>query len=161
MKNSQIRIKKNQYYQNQIKHFKAHLDSLGVTTSVITNYGTGHAVPQTSGPLSQIYAFFNEYLTPPSVYTDLVPVSSEDNDLKLSLNNKNDELNLSYQLSKAGTTEISLYNSMGKELNIIQRKECAGKQIIALNINKLHLISGVYIVKLNASGSQCVKKFIL
>lgn len=150
-----------QYYQNQIQHFKAHLDSLGIFTAVITNYGTGHSVPQTSGPLSQIYAFFNEYLTPPSVFTDLVPVSSENNDAKLTLNTTNEELSLSYQLSKAGTTEISLYNSMGKELSRIQRKECAGKQMIALNINKLHLTSGVYIVKLNAPGSQCVQKFIL
>jgi hypothetical protein len=55
------------YYQHQIKHFKAKLDSLGVTTDSIINYGTGHAVPQTVGPLSKMYAFFKKYLTPPSM----------------------------------------------------------------------------------------------
>ena len=55
------------YYQDQIKHFKAKLDSLGVPNSTITNYGTGHSVPQTSIPLSKVYNFFNQYLNPPVV----------------------------------------------------------------------------------------------
>lgn len=150
-----------QYYQNQIKHLKAHLDSLGVATAVITNYGTGHAVPQTSGPLSQIYAFFTKYLTPPSVFTNLSSVHSGNSDLKLSLVYKNNELKLSYELMKAGETEISLYNLSGKELCKIHKNECSGEQTNTLNISSMNLKNGVYIVRLIAYGMQNEKKFIL
>ncbi|MDP4209551.1 MAG: hypothetical protein Q8928_12125 [Bacteroidota bacterium] len=54
------------YYQDQIAHFKAKLDSLGVPTSTLVNYGTGHAIPQTSASLSTLYNFFNQYLAPPT-----------------------------------------------------------------------------------------------
>ena len=55
------------YYQDQIAHFKAKLDSLGVPTSTLINYGTGHAVPQTPAPLTRLYHFFKQYLAPPTV----------------------------------------------------------------------------------------------
>jgi hypothetical protein len=51
------------YYQDQIVHFKAKLDSLHVPTSTLINYGKGHAVPQTGESLSQLYRFFSQYLT--------------------------------------------------------------------------------------------------
>lgn len=56
-----------QYYQQQVAHLKHKLDSLGVPTSILINYGTGHAIPQTSASLTQLYTFFQRYLKPPSV----------------------------------------------------------------------------------------------
>ncbi len=55
------------YYAYQIKKFRQHLDSLGVPTSEVTDYGKGHAVPQTSASLGSLYHFFKKYLQPPSV----------------------------------------------------------------------------------------------
>ncbi len=55
------------YYQDQIERLKAKLDSLGVSTSTLINYGTGHAVPQTSTSLTKVYDFFKKYLTPPAI----------------------------------------------------------------------------------------------
>jgi len=55
------------YYQDQIAHFKAKLDSLHVPTSTLINYGKGHAIPQTSASLNQLYQFFRQYLKPPVV----------------------------------------------------------------------------------------------
>jgi dienelactone hydrolase len=55
------------YYQDQVAHFKAKLDSLGVPASTLINYGTGHSIPQTSASLTKIYSFFKQYLNPPAV----------------------------------------------------------------------------------------------
>jgi hypothetical protein len=55
------------YYQDQIAHFKAKLDSLHVPTSTLVNYGKGHAIPQTAASLNQLYQFFRRYLKPPVV----------------------------------------------------------------------------------------------
>ena len=54
-----------QDYQEQITHLNAKMDSLGVPTSTLIDYGTGHAVPQTSASLNQLYSFFDKYLAPP------------------------------------------------------------------------------------------------
>ncbi|WP_207534763.1 alpha/beta hydrolase family protein [Desertivirga arenae] len=56
------------YYQDQISHFQTKLKSLGVPVSTLMNYGKGHAVPQTAGPLNQLYDFFKQYLHPPKVH---------------------------------------------------------------------------------------------
>lgn len=55
------------YYQDQIAHLKEKLDSLGVPNYSLIDYGTGHAVPQTAAPLTELYDFFIKYLVPPSV----------------------------------------------------------------------------------------------
>lgn len=55
------------YYQDQIAHLKAKLDSLHVPTSALINYGKGHAIPQTGESLSRLYQFFRQYLKPPAV----------------------------------------------------------------------------------------------
>ncbi|GAB3653931.1 hypothetical protein GCM10028791_24310 [Echinicola sediminis] len=52
------------YYSDQIKHFKAKLDNLGVSTSELVNYGTGHSVPQSDHDLSLLYSFFKKHLKP-------------------------------------------------------------------------------------------------
>lgn len=56
-----------QYYQDQIAHFKAKLDSLHVPTSMLVNYGKGHAIPQTGPSLNRLYQFFKQYLKPPVI----------------------------------------------------------------------------------------------
>ena len=53
------------YYQDQIKHFKATLDSVGVPSKSLVNYGTGHSVPQTKESLTELYDFFKRYLMSP------------------------------------------------------------------------------------------------
>lgn len=55
------------YYRSQIEHLRAKLDSLGVPTSTLIDYGTGHSVPQTEASLTEMYNFFRRYLTPPVV----------------------------------------------------------------------------------------------
>jgi hypothetical protein len=55
------------YYQDQIAHLKTKLDSLHVPMDTLTDYGTGHAIPQTSPSLTKLYNFFKQYLNPPKV----------------------------------------------------------------------------------------------
>lgn len=55
------------YYQDQIAHFKAKLDSLHVPATMLVNYGKGHAIPQTDTSLNILYHFFKQYLKPPAV----------------------------------------------------------------------------------------------
>lgn len=50
------------YYHDQINHLKAKLDSLGVPTSTLVDYGKGHSVPQDSESLERLYQFFEDYL---------------------------------------------------------------------------------------------------
>ncbi|WMI67048.1 hypothetical protein RBH94_07815 [Aestuariibaculum sp. YM273] len=55
------------YYQDQIQHLKTKLDKLGVPNQTLTDYGTGHAVPQREKDLETLYTFFKQYLNPPTV----------------------------------------------------------------------------------------------
>lgn len=55
------------YYADQIKHFKNKLDTLGVPTTTLINYGKGHAIPQTPSTLKTLYDFFKNYLTAPQI----------------------------------------------------------------------------------------------
>jgi hypothetical protein len=50
------------YYQSQIAHLKAKLDSLGIPNSTLVDYGTGHSIPQTGDGLNKLYSFFVKYL---------------------------------------------------------------------------------------------------
>ncbi|MEL0455738.1 hypothetical protein WJN01_05840 [Flavobacteriaceae bacterium SZ-1-7] len=50
------------YYQDQIIHFKAKLDSLNVPNSTLINYGKGHSVPQNYKDLTVLYNFFKTHL---------------------------------------------------------------------------------------------------
>ncbi len=57
------------YYKEQIGFFKSKLDSLGVATSTLVDYGNGHSIPKTAAALSSMYAFYRSYLNPPSLDT--------------------------------------------------------------------------------------------
>ena len=149
------------YYQDQIKHFKARLDSLGVPTSSVTNYGTGHAVPQTSASLATVYDFFNIYLTPPSVKTAVLPVYTERLDLTLSPDPCIDKVRLTYSLAHADKIKIQLYNMAGVMLYETERScEALVVQSETIQLEELNLKQGVYFIKIASENTQGVQKFI-
>jgi hypothetical protein len=145
------------YYQDQIKHFKAKLDSMGVPTSTVTNYGTGHAVPQTSAPLTTVYTFFNKYLTPPSVIAgiDVVRMPTNDMPLALSPNPATDEVKLTFSTTDAGNVNIRLYNLYGIMLyNTEKLYNNTGMQSETMHLSELNLPQGIYFVKVITDGIQ-------
>jgi len=149
------------YYQDQIAQFKSKLDALGVPTSTITNYGTGHAVPQTSAPLSTVYTFFNKYLTPPSVTTGINnPMRTDNLQLTLAPNPAIDELQLTFSLSKAGKGQIVLCNLSGIVLYKSERNFVnTGLQNETIHLDELSLPQGIYFVKVVSEGVQGIMKF--
>jgi len=149
------------YYQDQIKHFKAKLDSLGVPTSVITNYGTGHAVPQTSGPLTSVYTFFKQYLTPPAVTTALNDVKLSPLEMDLFPNPTSREVKLKFSIPTAGKVNIKLCNIAGVELLNEERMYTnSGLQTEIIYLDKLNIPEGIYYVKVLADGMQGVQKLM-
>ena len=50
-------------YATQAQLMKARLDGLGVTTELLTDYSTGHAVPQKEEDLQQMYDFILRHVT--------------------------------------------------------------------------------------------------
>ncbi len=53
------------YYRDQVLYFKSKLDSLDVPTSTLIDYGKGHAIPNKSNDLVNMYDFLKSYLMPP------------------------------------------------------------------------------------------------
>lgn len=150
------------YYQNQIKHFKARLDSLGVPTSEITNYGTAHAVPQTAAPLTTLYTFFKQYLTPPSVTTGIRnPEPLSDLKVSISPNPATDKLKLTFSQMDASKVKIELYNLSGVVLFKTEKKpDNLGLQTETILLDKLNLTQGVYYVRVVSDEIEAVNKFI-
>lgn len=154
------------YYQHQIAHFKAKLDSLGVPASTLVNYGTLHSVPQTNASLSVMYNFFKQYLAPPVVVTGIdnlvTPEAASGNlSLGLSPNPVNNELNLKFNLPKAGKGRILLYNQSGMELYKIQKKyDNAGQQTENIQLSELNLPRGIYCVKVVFESQVGTGKFM-
>jgi len=151
------------YYQDQIAHFKAKLDSLGVPTATITNYGTGHAVPQTSAPLATVYNFINQYLTPPSVTTGIDAVQAVNADMQLALlpNPAANQVQLTFNLADAAKVNISLYNLSGILLyNTEKQYANSGLQSEIIHLDDLNLSQGVYFVKMVTEGMQGIQKLI-
>jgi hypothetical protein len=149
------------YYQDQIKHFKARLDSLGVPTAAITNYGTGHAVPQTSSPLTTIYTFFKHYLTPPNITTGLNDLKLSSMKMQLYPNPAIDELNLTFIIPSAVKVNIALYNLSGIELSKAERVyDNSGPQTETIRLDNLNLSQGIYYVKVVMDGMQGIQKFL-
>lgn len=149
------------YYQHQIKHFKAKLDSLGVHTSTVINYGSGHAVPQTPDSLAKVYAFFNLYLTPPSMATGIANPIDQTIPLTISPNPSTTKVQLTFSLAKVGNVQIELYDLSGM---VLYRKEKhydqIGLQTDTINLTALNLADGIYYVKLDAGGVQGTSKFV-
>jgi hypothetical protein len=134
---------------------------MGVATSTIVNYGTGHAVPQTSAPLTTVYTFFKQYLTPPSMATGIVVPTEKTIPLTLSPNPTSNKVQLTFNLSKPGDVRLELYNLSGRMLYKNEKHvECAGIQTDTINLAALNLAEGVYYVKVDAGGFQGINKFV-
>lgn len=151
------------YYQDQIAQFKTKLNGLGVPTATITNYGTGHAVPQTSASLTTVYNFFNKYLTPPSVSTGLdddIQIAAFD--LQLAPNPAIDKVKVLFSLTTSGKVTIALYDISGTiEYKNETQYDMAGVQNEIIQLDKLKLSKGIYFIKVGINGTQGVKKLII
>lgn len=53
-------------YATQAQLMKEKLDALGIETETLTDYSTGHAVPQTEDDLRQMYAFIQKHVMTPT-----------------------------------------------------------------------------------------------
>lgn len=106
------------YYQDQIAHFKAKLDSTGVSTTEIKNYGTGHAVPQTTASLTSMYDFFKLNLTPPDLNnlgdTTLTSLNVDIDDSRFTVFKSNDGIAIKYKLTSNANPRILIYDISGK-----------------------------------------------
>ncbi|HRZ98523.1 MAG TPA: T9SS type A sorting domain-containing protein [Paludibacter sp.] len=150
------------YYQSQIVHFKARLDSLGVPTSQITNYGTGHNVPQTAAPLTTMYDFFKQYLTPPGVSTGIKNLNQEDKfQIKILPNPASDKIQFTYQLNTTGKIEIELLDLSG--ISVYKTEKQANnstEHTEIIDLENFQLAQGIYFLKITSSGMQEINKFI-
>jgi dienelactone hydrolase len=167
------------YYQDQIAHFKARLDSIGVPTATLIDYGTGHAVPQNNASLNTTYQFFKKYLTPPLVAdstttipkdtttTETLPVVlqtnefTQDSSLLLFPNTATNELQVSFNLSKADTVRIELSSLSGTSIYKSKKTyKLSGTKTETINLEALNLTTGIYTVKVSSGEMQEVKKFM-
>lgn len=145
------------YYQDQVSNFKAKLDGLGVPTSMMVDYGSGHSVPQEENDLSKLYDFFKQYLTPPSVEDNSTgtPTNAVENGntISLSPNPATDKLNISFNLEKASTVQFSLCNLSG--VVVYKTKvmyNYAGQHNQYVNLGTLNLSQGIYYVNVIRNG---------
>lgn len=149
------------YYQHQITQFKARLTSLGVPTTSVVDYGTGHAVPQTSETLTTVYNFIKQYLTPPNIATDIHESAIQgNNDLRLivAANHATNTIQLSIYCSGIDDVEIEFCTLSGIRLSKLSRKYGKpGWQQESVPVNFPH---GIYLAKLTTGCSQVVKRFI-
>ena len=150
------------YYQDQIVQFKAKLDALSVPTSVITNYGTGHAVPQTSASLTTVYNFFNQYLTPPNVTTGIEnQLQNSALSLTLSPNPATTDVTLKFNVSTIAKINITLYNLAGIELYKSEKQvDNTGMQNETIHLENLNLSQGIYYVKVQTNEMQGIQKLL-
>ena len=150
------------YYQDQIVQFKAKLDALNVPTSVITNYGTGHAVPQTSASLTTVYNFFNQYLTPPNVTTGIEnQLQNSALSLTLSPNPATTDVTLKFNVSTIAKINITLYNLAGIELYKSEKQvDNTGMQTETIHLENLNLSQGIYYVKVQTNEMQGIQKLL-
>lgn len=148
------------YYQDQIAHFKEKLDTTGVSTSTLVNYGEGHAVPKTSESLKVLYDFFNEKFALATDITESMQSATGDLSLVVYPNPAVDELRFVFTLAKADEVKVVLYNQIGMAVyqsNMMYSQQKVNEKI---NLNELNLPQGVYYLSVSANGSYETKKFI-
>ncbi len=151
------------YYQDQISKLKAKLDVLQVPNSTITNYGTGHAVPQTSESLTSLYTFFKTYLTPPNVTTGIIPLKQNTGNLNFSLtpNLVTDNTMLRFNLANAGKVKIKILDISGILMYKTEKNyNQPGEQEDKLNLFDIKLSPGIYFLEIDANGAIGNSKFI-
>jgi len=152
------------YYQDQIKHLKAKLDRIGVPTSTIIDYGTGHAVPQDTASLAKLYTFFNQYLKSSQTGLDDIASNNNGNTFKLPIklfpNPVNDELKVTYNKTQAGNVQIKLLDLSGAVWYEKDKKlQQIGQQTETINLSKLKLPQGIYFIKVTSGKKQGIEKF--
>jgi hypothetical protein len=151
------------YYQDQIAKLKAKLDLLSVPNSTITNYGTGHSVPQTTESLSGLYTFFKTYLTPPNVTTGIIEHKQNFGNMNLSLspNPVTDKTLLRFNLDNPDEVKIKIYDITGKLIYKTDKDyNQAGEQEYTLNLLGLKLLPGFYFLVIDSNGAIGNLKFI-
>ncbi|MEQ8240863.1 MAG: T9SS type A sorting domain-containing protein [Cyclobacteriaceae bacterium] len=158
------------YYLDQIVRFKSRLDSLGVPTATLTDYGNGHAVPQNAGDLEVLYTFFDEYLKPPAL--DLVkkdsttmtvlghPFNSYSLPFTISPNPVKDTLRLTFNLKIAGLVKFAFCDLSGSEISSRENHFRIGEQIEIIDLNAFKLSNGVYYILVITNDKRGIKKFI-
>jgi len=149
------------YYQDQIAKFKTKLDGLGVTTSTLVNYGTGHAVPTTDNAISVVYNFFRPYLTPPSVYTGLNTNLQSLYKLKIWPNPVNENLNFSFDYANASKINIEIYNISGETVGKFEKAISYNNFNTGnISLSEFHLSKGIYYLKIKADDKTETALFI-
>lgn len=155
------------YYQDQIQQFNVRLEEWAYPASTLIDYGSGHSVPKDTASLLELYQFFDQYLSPPSLIldttqTDLSFAVMQELPLVLSLNTLNKELLLSFSLSGASEVQILLYDMAGMLLfSTVKACERVGVQTARIHLDKLRLQQGVYHVKVLGGGRIGTEKFVL
>ncbi|MBN1925753.1 MAG: T9SS type A sorting domain-containing protein [Prolixibacteraceae bacterium] len=156
------------YYIDQIKHFKMKLESFNVPTDSLINFGSGHAVPQTSESLSKLYSFFNQYLATEedTSQTDTTGVNRIEYlkpdifPIDIIPNPVTDIMNINMNLQSAGMVHISVYNISGMLIYMTEEYfNQAGINRKVLAVNKSGISKGTYFVKVNAGKQQGIVKF--
>lgn len=131
------------YYQKQIGYFKHRLDSLGVPVTELKNYGTGHAVPQTSQSLSTMYAFFSQYLKD-SIASGLKEVTGQKN-LIIIPDKSKEKIRVMFNMPEAGNYKLELFDIQGKSIFQTKKQAQAGKITEILQLNTIQ--PGLYLIK--------------
>ena len=83
------------------------------------------------------------------------------NEVLIYPNPANEEINIKYELSKAGSTKISLFSVDGRLIeSVLNKQENSGKQHKKVNVTKLP--AGVYFIELiDARGMRLTKKLLV
>ena len=66
---------------------------------------------------------------------------------------------IEYELQHSSTVQITIYNHLGEQIELIQQKQSSGKQQIVWNAKGLP--SGVYYFRLQADGKVATGKLVL
>lgn len=158
-----------QYYQHQIQRFQRRLTAKGIEQGELTDYASGHAVPQDTVSLAKMYRFFGRYLHPedtvghPSALS--LPARTESSaavpfDLRVISSTRN-EITCTFSLSASAKVEFSAHDITGHLLLSRQVALSAGSQSLKLSRDARSWPQGVYLLRLTAPGGTQVQRFII
>lgn len=146
------------YYQEQIRFFKHKLDSLGVPTSTLIDFGAGHSVPNTKESLSTLYSFFSKLLSPPNVSIPLTTIiqqteSSPEFTIHSSSNNK---LTIRLQLDQPDACTLQIFDQGGKEI-FISTEFITVPGTFEKEISNLPT-QAIYLIQISTSRKRAIQK---
>jgi hypothetical protein len=144
------------YYQQQIGFFKHKLDSLGVPVTELKNYGTGHAVPQTGGSLSAMYAFFSTYLKD-SVASGIKEVVRA-RVLNIIQDKSEGNVIVEFEMHQSGSFDLQVFDMQGRTMLQAVRNLPAGKVMESLDFRRM--AAGSYLIRVRA-GQQLFTNIIM